>query len=76
MAPKVVSKIVEIAVIASGNSLRERHRLRAFYGGRRWRNLKGVARVELPSGETALAEVHWYEAHGVGPRELKLKRLI
>jgi hypothetical protein len=43
------------------------------YGGTKWRKLKGVANVRLPDGTIRLAEIHWYEAHGVGKREFKLK---
>ncbi len=66
-----VSNVVE--TIASGAGVRVRARLRKRYGGSRWRKLKGVASVRLADGEVRLAEVHWYEAHGVGKREFKLK---
>jgi hypothetical protein len=51
-------------------------RLRKFYGRGRWRKRKGVARVRLEDGEVRLAEVHWYEAHGIGRKELKIKRYL
>jgi hypothetical protein len=70
---ELVSGIDEIETIASGTGVRDRLRLRKLYGGTRWRKLKGVAQVRLPSGRIRLAEVHWYESHGVGKRELKLK---
>jgi hypothetical protein len=73
---RIVGEIDDIEAIASGRSVRERIRLRKLYGGRRWRKLKGTAPVELPDGSTALAELHWYEAHGVGRREMKIKRLL
>jgi hypothetical protein len=66
-----VSNVVE--TIAVGTGVRVRARLRKRYGGSRWRKLKGVASVRLADGEVRLAEVHWYEAHGVGKREFKLK---
>ena len=59
--------------IASGTGIRERRRLRKIYGGRHWRKLKGTARVKLT---ICYAEVHWYEAHGVGSREFKIKRIL
>jgi hypothetical protein len=73
---KVVGEIEQIEVIAAGRSVRERPRLRKAHGGTRWRKLKGIATVELPDGRTARAEVHWYEAHGIGRREVKIKRLL
>ena len=68
-----VSDIEGVATIASGKGVRDRMRLRKLYGGARWRKLKGIAQVRLSSGRIRLAEVHWYEAHGVGKREFKLK---
>lgn len=53
-----------------------RCRLRRRYGGTRWRKLKGTARVTLADGTIREAELHWYEAHGVGKRELKIKRFV
>ena len=73
---RIVGEIREIESIAAGRSVRERARLRKFYGGSRWRKLKGLATVELPDGSSARAEVHWYEAHGIGRREMKIKRLL
>lgn len=70
------SEIGEVEVIAAGTAIRELPRLQEVHGAGRWRKLKGVAAVELPNGEVARAEVHWYEAHGVGRRELKIKRLL
>lgn len=69
-------EIFEVEVIAVGDAIREVRRLEKVYGAGRWRKLKGVATVELPGGEVAWAEVHWYEAHGRGRRELKIKRLL
>ncbi|HEX2164589.1 MAG TPA: hypothetical protein VHM02_11625 [Thermoanaerobaculia bacterium] len=69
-------EIFEVEVIAVGDAIREVRRLEKVHGAGRWRKLKGVAMVELPDGEVAWAEVHWYEAHGRGRRELKIKRLV
>lgn len=73
---RIVGPISNVEVIASGSSIRELRRLRKAYGQGRWRKLKGTARVRLPDGSESLAEVHWYEAHGIGRQELKLKRLL
>jgi hypothetical protein len=73
---EVRGRILGIETIASGKGIRERRRLRKLYGGRRWRKLKGTATVKLADGTMCHAEVHWYEAHGVGARELKIKRIL
>ena len=70
---EILSEISEIVTIASGKGIRDRMRLRKLYGGNSWRKLKGVAQVRLANGRIRLAEVHWYESHGVGKREFKLK---
>ena len=70
---EIVSDITETETIAAGTGVRDRARLRKQYGKGRWRKMKGVARVRLLSGRIRLAEIHWYEAHGVGKREYKLK---
>ena len=73
---KIIGRISEIEVIASGRGIREIRRLRKLYGGRRWRKLKGRARIELTDGTMCEAEIHWYDGHGVGSREFKLKRIV
>jgi hypothetical protein len=73
---KIVGQTLDVEMIASGKSIRERRRLRKLYGGRRWRKLKGTATVKLADGTMCYAEVHWYEAHGVGIREMKIKRIL
>ncbi len=70
---EIVSEITDIETIAAGAGVRDRARLKKQYGKSRWRKLKGVAYVKLASGRIKLAEVHWYEAHGVGKKEFKLK---
>jgi hypothetical protein len=70
---KIVGEVTGVEVIASGRGVRARTRLRRQYGKGRWRKLKGVATVRLIDGTIHLAEVHWYEAHGIGKREFKLK---
>ena len=73
---KIVGRIKQIEPIAMGRSVREAARLRKCYGGARWRKLKGIGVVELPDGSQLPAEVHWYEAHGVGRRKMKVKRVL
>ncbi|MGH9945714.1 MAG: hypothetical protein ACRD6X_00765 [Pyrinomonadaceae bacterium] len=68
--------IENIVVIARRFSIRDLQRLRRDYGGKDWRKLKGVARVELFDGTVRNAEIHWYECHGIGKRELKIKRML
>jgi hypothetical protein len=70
---EIISEISRIETIAVGPSVRDRSRLRKRYGKGRWRKLKGIADVRLVSGRIRLAEIHWYEAHGVGKREFKIK---
>ena len=70
---EIISEITDIETIAAGRGVRDRARLWKMYGKGRWRKLKGVASVRLASGRIRLAEVHWYEAHGIGKREFKLK---
>jgi hypothetical protein len=70
---ELVGEMTQIETIASGSGVRDRARLRRYYGLGRWRRRKGIARVRLVEGTIRLAEMHWYEAHGIGKRELKLK---
>lgn len=69
----IVGEVTNVETIASGRGVRDRARLRRQYGRGRWRKLKGVAAVRLVDGTIRTAEVHWYEAHGIGRREFKLK---
>ena len=75
-ALQIVGSIADVEAIAAGRGIRELGRLKKIYGGGRWRKLKGIATVRLPDGTTARAEVHWYERHGLGRREIKIKRLL
>lgn len=72
----IVGAISEVQIIASGKSIREHKRLRKAYGGARWRKLKGIASIRLANGTICLAELHWYEAHGIGRKETKIKRIL
>ena len=73
---EVVGSITEIETIAVASSIRDLPRLRKVYGSGRWRKLKGIAAVRLSDGAVCQAEVHWYEAHGVGRKEIKIKRFL
>jgi hypothetical protein len=73
---KIVGRISNIEVIASGTAIRERKRLWKNYGKGRWRKLKGISKLEFADGTICQAEIHWYEAHGVGAKEYKVKRII
>ena len=73
---EIIGEITEVETIAVGSSIREIARLRRQFGPGRWRKLKGVATVRLPSGRIRKVELHWYEAHGVGKRKLKIKSYL
>ncbi len=73
---EVIGAITDIETIATGNSIRELPRLHKVYGAGNWWKRKGIATVCLPDGSVHTAEVHWYEAHGIGRKELKIKRLL
>lgn len=73
---EIIGEIRDIEPIAIGGSVRDRLRLRRKYGPGRWRKLKGIAYVRLRSGRVRLAELHWYEAHGIGKRDMKRKRYL
>ena len=73
---EVVGQITDIEIIAIGNRIREIERLREQFGRGRWRKLKGVATVKLTNGKIRLAEIHWYEAHGIGKRKMKIKQFL
>ncbi len=73
---EIIGDITDIRVIAVGNAIRGIARLRRAYGTGRWRKLKGIAMIRLSSGEIRTAEIHWYEAHGVGKKRFKIKRFL
>ena len=72
----LVSDIAGIETIAAGRGIRDLPRLRRLYGKGYWRKMKGSATIRLRNGRTRLAELHWYEAHGIGKKELKRKRYL
>ena len=73
---RLLGRITHVETIATGAAIRELARLRRHYGRARWRKRKGIAMVRLADGFVCEAEVHWYEATGIGRRELKLKRYL
>jgi hypothetical protein len=73
---EIIGDITHVETFAVGSSIREIARLRKRYGRGRWRKRKGLARVRLVDGTVVLAEVHWYEAHGIGRKDFKIKRII
>lgn len=73
---EIIGNIEQIETIAIGSSIREVDRLRKTYGLGRWRKLKGTATIRLDDGTVCEAELHWYEAHGIGKKEIKVKRLL
>ena len=73
---EILDEIHDIEIIAIGSAIREVERLRKFYGSGRWRKLKGIATVQLEDGTVCEAEIHWYEAHGVGKKEIKIKYIL
>jgi hypothetical protein len=72
---EIIGEITNIETIAVGSSIREVARLRKVYGAGRWRKLKGIAMIRLADDMIYEAEVHWYEAHGIGKKEIKIKRI-
>ena len=73
---EILGNIFAVETFATGAGIRELARLRKVYGRGRWRKRKGTARVRLADGSIHQAEVHWYEASGIGSREFKIKRLL
>jgi hypothetical protein len=72
----VIGEIEEIENIAIGGKIRDIMRLQKQIGPARWRKLKGFAMVRLRSGNIRKAGLHWYKAHGVGKKKMKIKRLL
>ena len=70
---EILGEISEVETIATGRGVRDRQRLNKHHGKGKWRKLKGVAKVRLLDGTIRPAEVHWYEAHGIGKKEFKIK---
>lgn len=73
---EIVGEISNVQIIAIGRRIHQLERLRKLHGKGRWRKMRGEALVRLISGRVRRAEVHWYEAHGVGQRDMKIKRYL
>ncbi|MEJ2747310.1 MAG: hypothetical protein P8183_05285 [Anaerolineae bacterium] len=73
---EILGEIDHIEIIASGRGVHIRHHLERTYGAGRWRKMKGVATVRLVNGTICEAEIHWFEAHGIGRKDFKIKRVI
>ncbi|TLY25349.1 MAG: hypothetical protein E6K63_14065 [Nitrospirae bacterium] len=73
---ELLGPIRQIETFAVGSGIREISRLRRVYGKGRWRKRKGIAKVRLTDGSVHLAEIHWYEATGIGRKEYKIKRFL
>jgi hypothetical protein len=76
MTFEIVGKITNVETIAVGGRIRDIMRITKQFGPGRWRKLKGVATVRLPGGVTRKVELHWYEAHGLGRKKMKIKRFL
>jgi len=73
---EIIGEIEEIETMAIGGRIRDIMRIQKQFGRGRWRKLKGVAQVKLQSGHIRKAELHWYEAHGIGKSKMKIKRFL
>jgi len=73
---KVIGKLLEIEIIAAGHGIKNLNRLNKLYGKTNWRKLKGICQVKLEDDTILEAEVHWYEGHGIGKKEMKIKRYL
>ena len=73
---EIIGEIEEIETIAKGGRIRDIMRIQKQYGPGRWRKLKGFAKVRLQSGNIRKAELHWYEAHSIGRKKIKIKRFL
>lgn len=73
---EILGAVLNVATIAVGRRIRELKRLEKAYGKGKWRKKKGIARIRFADGGIHTAEIHWYEAHGIGRKEAKVKRLV
>jgi hypothetical protein len=73
---EIIGAITDVEIIAAGSSIRQLSRLRRQHGQGRWRKLKGIATVRVAGGDLRRAEIHWYEAHGIGRVRYKIKRFL
>lgn len=73
---KIIGSIHNQEVIATGKKIREFQRLKKIYGFSKWRKMKGIAKIEMDDHSIFSAEIHWYEAHGIGKKEYKIKKFL
>jgi hypothetical protein len=73
---EIIDDIKDVEIIAVGGGIHDIMRLRRQYGPGRWRKLKGVGKIRLQNGKTRSAELHWYEAHSIGKKKMKIKRFL
>jgi hypothetical protein len=73
---EIVGKVADVQIIAVNRSIHIRSVLQKLYGRGRWRKLKGIATVQLADGTIRQAEVHWFEAHGIGKKKMRIKRYL
>lgn len=73
---EILGDVTQVEIIAKGTGVRVRRQLRKAHGTGRWRKLKGTAKVRLPNGAVYRVELHWFEAHGIGKRDVKIKRYL
>ena len=76
MELEILSEIENVETIATGRGVHIRRHLNRTYGLGRWRKMKGIATVRLAEGIVCRAEVHWFEAHGIGRKDFKVKRIV
>jgi hypothetical protein len=76
MELEILSEIGDVDTIATGRRVRIRRYLDRTYGAGRWRKMKGIATVRLADGTVCRAEIHWFEAHGIGRKDFKIKRIL
>jgi len=73
---EIIGEFRALETIATGRQIRALAALRKKWGPGKWRKMKGIALVRLRSGRVREAEIHWYEAHGIGRRDFKIKKLL
>ena len=73
---EIISEITDIEIIAKGRGIRDLARLRKKYGPGNWRKLSGRATVRMEDGRIHVAEIHWYEAQGIGRKRFKIKQTL
>jgi len=72
----IISPMEAIEIIAVGTNIRDLAYLQKMHGSGRWRKLKGIAQIRLPNGRIRRVELYWYEAHGIGRKDIKIKRYV